>query len=59
MNWAAGSTIQVDSQIVGRSPRTGRIIESIGGQSGTHYRVRWDDGRESVYYPGPDGHVGS
>lgn len=57
MGWAAGSTIQVDSQVVGRAPRTGRIIECIGGQGSMHYRVRWDDGRESVYYPGPDGHA--
>jgi hypothetical protein len=22
-----------------------------------HYRVRWDDGRESIFYPSTDAHI--
>ena len=57
MNWAAGTTIQVESQTVGRPARVGHIMERIGSQGDSHYRVHWDDGRESIYYPGADGHV--
>lgn len=57
MPWTAGSTIHVDSPTVGHAPRAGSIIEAIGEQGAIHYRVRWNDGRESIYYPGPDGHV--
>jgi hypothetical protein len=29
----------------------------IGQGERTHYRVRWQDGHESVYFPGPDARV--
>jgi hypothetical protein len=35
----------------GASPRRGRIIEVLGRPQHEHYRVGWDDGRESIHYP--------
>ncbi len=57
MHAQVGDTIHVESQAVGRAPRSGRILETIAGTSEAHYLVRWSDGQESFYYPGPDGHV--
>ncbi len=31
--------------------------EVIGQGEREHYRVRWQDGHESVYFPGPDARV--
>ena len=57
MHAQVGDTIHVESQTVGRAPRCGRILETIGVAGDAHYLVRWNDGQESLYYPGPDGHV--
>jgi hypothetical protein len=32
-------------------PRRGEIVEVFRGAHHEHYRVRWDDGRESIHYP--------
>jgi hypothetical protein len=37
-----------------KGARTGVVLELVGGQS---YRVRWDDGHESVIAPGPGASV--
>jgi len=34
--------------------RRGEVIEVIGQGERELYRVRWQDGHESVYFPGPD-----
>ena len=40
------------------SPRWhGEVVEVIGQSDRRHYRVRWQDGHESVYFPGPDARV--
>lgn len=36
-----------------RGARTGVIVEVLDGAGPTRYRVRWDDGHESVISPGP------
>jgi hypothetical protein len=30
------------------------ILEVLGGPGHEHFRVRWEDGHESVYFPGVD-----
>jgi CBS domain-containing protein len=57
MDAGLGDTMKVETQRVGRAPRCGRVLESLGHLSVPHYRVRWNDGQESFYYPGPDGHI--
>jgi Ala-tRNA(Pro) deacylase len=49
--------IEVSGRKVGDTPRTGRILEVLGAPDHVHYRVCWEDGHESVFYPGGDSHV--
>ncbi len=51
---AAGDVIEITGHSVGDSPRTAEVIEIIGSDEREHYRVRWEDGHESVLYPGDD-----
>ena len=51
-----GDRIVVDSAHVGQPPREGEIIEVlVDGEE--HYRVRWDDGHETIYFPQSDARV--
>jgi len=51
-----GDLVEVVGHKVGESARHGRIVEILGEPGHVHYRVAWDDGRESVLYPGSDVH---
>ena len=53
----AGDMVEVVGHKVGESARHGRIVEVLGEQGHVHYRVAWEDGRESVLYPGDDLHI--
>jgi hypothetical protein len=57
MHANVGDAIVVDSLEVGAPPRRGEILEVIRNDAGEHYRVRWDDGHESSFYPGSDAYV--
>lgn len=46
--------IQVDSHAVGGARRAGEIVEVLGSPERPRYRVRWEDGRETIVYPGSD-----
>jgi hypothetical protein len=50
-----GDTIEVPRRHAGSSRTTGEILEVLGAGGHEHYRVRWSDGHESVYYPHADG----
>ncbi|MFZ9629580.1 MAG: DUF1918 domain-containing protein [Ilumatobacteraceae bacterium] len=52
-----GDGIQVDSMELGHPPRKGEVIAVMGDGDIQHYLVRWDDGRESYFYPGTTSHV--
>jgi hypothetical protein len=57
MKASVGDEIVVDSAHTGESRREGQILE-IREQGGVqHFRVRWDDGHETIFYPGSDAHV--
>jgi hypothetical protein len=49
----SGHKIWIDRRAVGRQPRVGEIVEVLGEPGHVRYRVRWEDGRETVVYPGP------
>ena len=51
---AVGDVIVIEGHHVGDSRRTGEILEVLGGPGHEHYRVRWDDDRETVFYPSSD-----
>ena len=47
-----GDLIVVNPSRVGGPAREGKIIEVIEGDLRVHYRVRWNDGHESLFAPG-------
>lgn len=51
MDAKVGDRIIVETERVGMPARAGVILEVIASPAGTHYRVRWDDGHESTFWP--------
>ena len=52
-----GDRIVVETTTLDVPRRHGEVVEVLGQGDGRCYRVRWDDGHESVYQPGPDARV--
>jgi RimK family alpha-L-glutamate ligase len=50
----AGDEIVITGHSVGDAPRTATILEVLGEPDHPRYRVRWEDGHESIYFPGAD-----
>ncbi|MFB3738266.1 MAG: DUF1918 domain-containing protein [Candidatus Velamenicoccus archaeovorus] len=51
MTAKVGDRIVVESETVGQPTREGEILEVIEGEVGVRYRVRWEDGHETVFTP--------
>lgn len=49
-----GDVLVIAGHRVGERERTGEILEVLGEEGHEHYRVRWEDGHESVFYPSSD-----
>lgn len=49
-----GDQVVVQGSKVGMPPRTGEIVEVMHHDGGDHYRVRWDDQHESIFFPSSD-----
>jgi hypothetical protein len=49
-----GDEIAITGHSVGNAPRTAVILEVLGSAGHEHFRVRWEDGHESIYFPGED-----
>ncbi|MFI5781356.1 DUF1918 domain-containing protein [Nocardia sp. NPDC051570] len=49
-----GDQLRVHSRTVGLPGQTGEIIEVRGTDGAPPYVVRFDDGHESLVFPGPD-----
>ena len=56
VNAQVGDEIVVDGPHVGDLPKKGEILEVLDRGGVEHYRVRWDDGHEALFYPGSDAH---
>jgi hypothetical protein len=56
MKAEVGDRIVVASGTLHRPIRDGEILQ-IGEEGGGPYLVRWSDGNESLFFPGPDAHV--
>ena len=46
----AGDWLEV-AGLPGRPPRRGQVLEVLGRPGHEHYRVRWDEVHESVFFP--------
>ena len=49
-----GDLIQITGHVVGDAPRNAEILEVLGGPGHEHFRVRWEDDHESIYFPADD-----
>ena len=49
-----GDLVVIEGHRVGDARRLGEILDVLGEGQHEHYRVRWDDGHESVFYPSSD-----
>jgi Ala-tRNA(Pro) deacylase len=47
-----GALVEVSGRRVGSGSRVGEIVEVLGTEARPHFLVRWEDGHESVLYPG-------
>jgi Domain of unknown function (DUF1918) len=44
--------VRISGRHVGDAGRTGEILAVLGEEDHLHYLVRWEDGGESILYPG-------
>jgi hypothetical protein len=57
-----GDRVIVEGNKVGQARRSGKIVDVMRARPDAtgpaqHYRVRWDDGHETVFYPGADARI--
>jgi hypothetical protein len=51
MQLKAGNRVEVESESTERPPRLGVLEEVLREAPSPRYRIRWDDGHESIYTP--------
>ena len=51
MAFAVGTRVVAESESIARRPRSGVVEEVLRGDPSARYRIRWDDGHESIYTP--------
>jgi Domain of unknown function (DUF1918) len=51
MAFSTGDNVVVEAESTERAPRRGVIEEVLRGDPHPRYRIRWDDGHESIYTP--------
>lgn len=47
-----GDVVKTSGRHVGDAGRSGQILSVLGDDERPHYLVRWEDGHESILYPG-------
>jgi hypothetical protein len=52
-----GDVIEITGHAVGDAPRLAEILEVLGDPGHEHFRVRWEDGHESIFFPGEDARI--
>jgi Domain of unknown function (DUF1918) len=50
----AGDEVVVAGHAVGAAQRRATILEVLGDPGHERFRVRWEDGHESLFFPGED-----
>ncbi|HWH92694.1 MAG TPA: DUF1918 domain-containing protein [Baekduia sp.] len=51
MVFSAGDRVLLEAESTERAPRRGVVVEVVRGEPHPRYRIRWDDGHESIYTP--------
>jgi hypothetical protein len=49
-----GDLVLIAGHRLGESRRIAEILQVLGTSENEHYRVRWDDGHESIFTPSND-----
>jgi hypothetical protein len=58
MHAKKGDWLVVESAVVGRVTRRGKVLDVEGPDGTPPFLVRWEDnGHEGLVFPGPDAHV--
>ena len=57
MHVQAGDHVIIESRKVGEHRRTGEVVEVLNEPGSEHYRVRWDDGHETIFFPSSDASI--
>jgi hypothetical protein len=52
-----GDWIEIHGHHTGQAARHGEVLEVLGTPGHEHYRVRWDETHESIFFPGEDARV--
>jgi Domain of unknown function (DUF1918) len=51
MAFKVGKRVVAESESIDRRPRSGVVEEVLRVDPSPRYRIRWDDGHESIYTP--------
>jgi hypothetical protein len=51
MAFEVGKRVVAEAESTDRRPRPGVIEEVLRGDTSPRYRIRWDDGHETIYTP--------
>jgi hypothetical protein len=51
MKLKVGDRVEAESESTERPARSGVVEEVLQGGTSSRYRIRWDDGHESIYTP--------
>ena len=54
MKAKVGDRIDIQGKHVGEGTRQGEIVDVRGADGDPPYVVRWSDGHEGLFFPGPD-----
>jgi Domain of unknown function (DUF1918) len=54
MKASVGDRIDIRGKRVGEDGRHGQVVRVQGHDGDPPYVVRWDDGHEGLFFPGPD-----
>ena len=51
MLFDVGDPVIAEAESTSRAPRKGVVEEVVRGEPHPRYRIRWDDGHETIYTP--------
>jgi hypothetical protein len=51
MAFQVGKRVVAESESTSRQPRPGVVEQVLRGDPSPRYRIKWDDGHESIYTP--------
>jgi hypothetical protein len=54
---SVGDRVTVHGRTVDEKSRDGMVLEVRGADGAPPWLIRWDDGHEALFFPGPDAHI--